>query len=87
MSTTEDPAVPPALDSFEQAGWSIHGCGDTWTAVRVRGPQTRIIAAVSPLQLLERLIAAEDAELPHDDPPPDPAQPACDATLHERTST
>lgn len=53
---------PPALDSFRDAGWVINGSPAVWTATRIRGSQSRIIAASTAPELLAKLIAAADQE-------------------------
>jgi hypothetical protein len=61
------PEPPPALDSFREDGWTIQGSPAQWVATRIRGPQSRVIAANSAPELLERLIAAAGEE---EDPRP-----------------
>jgi len=55
---------PPALDSFREAGWTITGSPAAWTATRIQGSASRIIAANSAADLLDKLIAADAAEPP-----------------------
>jgi hypothetical protein len=49
---------PPALDSFRDDGWTISGSPAVWTATRIRGSASRVIAANTAPELLEKLIAA-----------------------------
>lgn len=55
-------AAPPALSSFARAGWTIKGSPAAWTATLIRGPRSRVIAANSAAELLDKLIAAQDDE-------------------------
>ena len=62
-SAPDDPAG--ALQAFTDAGWEI---GPGWVAARTVGSRTRVIAARSAAELLDRLLAAEvdepEGELP-----------------------
>ena len=55
-------AAPGALDSFREAGWAISGSPAAWTATRIRGSASRVIAASTAAELLEKLLAAEEQE-------------------------
>ena len=54
--------VLPALDSFRDDGWVITGPPNALTAVRTIGSATRVLAANSARELLEKLIAAEGGQ-------------------------
>lgn len=60
------PPDPTALDSFRDAGWVITSSpqAHVWIATRIVGSASRTIAANTAGELLERLIATEEAGQP-----------------------
>jgi hypothetical protein len=64
--TPQPAGPPPALDSFRDDGWTIQGSPAAWTATRIRGSQSRIIAANTAPELLEKLVRVTEQEAAED---------------------